>query len=624
MRTDCLGKILNIDLDNAHITETNVLDNYQDYLGGMGLANLLAARYTDRVIDPFSSINPLIVTVGTLAGTPAPSSSRTSAMTLMPLNGAWGSANAGGGFAARLKWAGYEALVITGRSPKPVYLAIDNTAVKLLPADALWGKGILETTETLWRQHKDSSVIAIGPAGEKKITFALSLVDNMATLGRGGLGAVMGDKGLKAVVVKGTQLPKIVHKSKFLALAQDVHQRMRKLSWRNQWLRQGVYLGWSRWKEELSTENFSRRLPSEQIDRLSPQAYEKHIVRPLACISCPMADKATVKTGGAAKPISYGLQAALSGARWGAKDISQALDGMIEANDYGVDDLTLYAVVGWAIDMYQAGILSKEDTGGRALAHTAEEYGLLAREILERRGLGDLLAEGFMANKERFGEKGIELAVHIRGMDLISDPRPHSSGFLFSQLTNPRGPYVVQGNSPAFTPGKKPASLRRFLLSIGVSEDKAKIIAPDDGELDLALLVRHTEDWYAAVSSLGVCARQPVIQCYDPDSAARMVAAVLGIDFNGEDLLQVGERVWNQYRLNNGHQGQGQEILPDQLYQPLTVPGSEDYLLKNYEQDRKVTPQYVENSLQRYYAKRGWDNKGRVTSKNIERLQLSQ
>jgi len=622
LSTRFYGKILYIDLTTGEFTEKPIpMKVYEEILGGMGLANWLAADYAanDR-IEALSSDNPLIFAAGTLAGTPAPSSSRTTAVTRMPLNDAWGNANGGGNFAATLRWAGYDALVITGRSDKPVYLMIgmDNS---IDDAGDLWGKGIKSTTERLWSRHKDSSVMAIGPAGERMVYFALSMLDNVATLGRGGLGAVMGSKNLKAVVVKGHSIPPLVDKGKFLSLSKQLQQDMRNIPWRNQWLKQGIFLGWPIWKQGLIKENFQRQLSDEEAENLGPRAYEEHFIRPLACISCPLADKALVAVDGCSYPISYGLHASLSGSRWGARDEGEALKAMIMANDYGVDDLTLYAVIGWSIDLYLNGVITNQETGGMVLEHTPHCYHELANQVVERKGFGDILAQGFLANMARWGDEARDLAVHIKGVDPISDPRPHTSGFLYAQLTNPRGAYVVQGNSPAFNPGKNNRSFQRFLTSIGVDENKAVGIAPDDEEADLALLVRHTEDFYAVASSLGFCARQPVMQCYTPAKAAALVTAATGLEFNDKKLLTVGERVWNQYRLNNGQGRPLTDSLPDKFYQPLAAAQGE-IKLENYQRTHHLTEAEINQSLKRYYLERGWDASGQPTVRTIERLSL--
>lgn len=619
-------KILLVDLTSSECKQQQVpAEIYRKFPGGMALANYIAAEYAAKTdIEPFSPQNPIIITPGSLAGTPAPSTSRTSAVTLMPLNSTWGSASGGGNFAARLKWTGFDALVITGRSPYPVYLVIGED-VSVRPAEDLWGKGILRTTETLWQRHQASSVVAMGPAGEKKVSFALAMIDNVATLGRGGLGAVMGDKNLKAVVAwGGNVMPRLAQRGKFLSLAREINKDLREIPWREQWLQKGIYLGWPVWKQGLTMKNFRSRLSDEHAERLGPKAYAKHFRRPLACISCPMADKAVVECNDQLYPVSYGLHAALSGSRWGAENEADALSAMIEANDQGVDDLTLSAVTGWAVDLYQHGVINQEDTGGMILEHTADCYRQMAAEIVERRGLGDLLAEGFLANIDRWGETAAELAVHIKGVDPISDPRPHSSGFLFAQLTNPRGAYVVQGNSPAFNPGKSNKSFRRFLSGIGVAEKKAAAVAPEGGELDLALLVRHTEDWYAVASSLGFCARQPVIQSYSPQRAAELLKAATGMDFTPQEVLLIGERAWNQYRLNNAQLTAENDCLPDALYQPLKTDEGQNLQLQNYEHTSKLNQQQVADSIQRYYQDRGWRSNGQPTEKTAKLLELRQ
>ncbi|KKM12897.1 hypothetical protein SY88_00895 [Clostridiales bacterium PH28_bin88] len=624
------GSILLVDLSTGSVKQEALSPEIaQQYLGGFGANNRLAYDLIPTGTDPFGKENAIIVGAGTLAGTPAPSSGRLFVTCRMPLNGAIGTGSAGGGLAAQLKWAGYDHLVIKGSAASPVYLLLEDDRVELRDARDLWGKGILETTETLWeRLGGRGSVMAIGPAGERLVRFSFALVDNMGTVGRGGLGAVMGAKNLKAVAIRGNKGIELARPKQFVNLCSEIKQKLQELNWREDWLKLGIYLGWPMWKSVgMATKNWREMLPPEHVDRLAPDQYLRFFRQPLACPSCPMADKAVVELAESGVPcrypISYGLHAALSGARWGAPDEEAALRAMIRANQEGIDDLTLGGMVGFAVDLFQHGLLTTRDTGGVELKHDQSTYHVLAEQIVRREGIGDLLAEGFLEVIRRLGPQAEGLAVHVKGVDPISDPRPHLSGFAFAQMTNPRGAYVVPGNSPAFNPGKSPGSMQKFLLSIGATPEQAAGVTGGPEGVNLARMIKYTEDWFTACSSLGVCARQPVIQTYDPGTAAALYAAATGTDEEPAAILTAGERGWTMYRLLNAREGftRSHDRLPDIMLQPLLTADGEEIPLMDYQRTRRLDQGDLTAAMDDYYHERGWDlNTGNPTPEKLKEL----
>lgn len=629
MPTGYRTTVLYVDLSaSASRTEELPEEVTRRYLGGFGTGCVLAERLMPPQIAALSPENAIIFCAGVLGGTMAPATGKIGAIYKQPMNGAIGVAHGGGHFACRLKWAGYDHLVITGRASRPVYLYVRDDQVQLLPAEDLWGKGIIETTHSLWEHHGgQASVIAIGPAGEQRIVFALALVDNMGTLGRGGLGAVMASKNLKAVVVDGTRGVDVANKAALIRISRDIIHKQMQVSWRDDWMKLGNYVGWWIRKNRKTKNNFSVSYTAEEAERVyGPQQYLPFYRHGIACTGCAMSDKVVVELGGADAgryPLTSPFHVCISGTRWGAPGMKEAIDAMVEANDLGFDDFSMVALSGFAIDLYKAGLLSRSDFDGHEPDFNPETYAWLRQKILMREGIGDLLADGFYRLFREVGAEAEKYAVHIKGIDPINDPRTHFSSMGLVQLTNPRGAYAAAGNSPNFQPGKGVDTHRKLLRSMGADESVVQRVTDHPDGFNLPRLIRYTEDWLAVANSTGFCGRQPNLQAYSAPILSKTFEAVTGVAKDPSEFLKDGERIWNLYRYLNARMGfsRKDDRMPDRFFEPLTRSTGEEIPLMDYNRTRVLTRRDIEEMLDEYYQERGWDvQTGNPTEEKLKKL----
>jgi aldehyde:ferredoxin oxidoreductase len=610
------GKALNVDLTEGTVSSEPLdMDMARNYVGGMGIGNRLAMDLIPQGVDPFSPHNPIILTTGVFNGTAAPGAPKIMGTCKMPANNVIGTGFAGGSFGHKLKFAGYDYIVIRGKADKPVYLKIEDDRVQICAADHIWGHDVYSSTYKLREETgEDSSVIAIGPSAEKLIRYALAFVDNLGTLGRGGLGAVMGSKKLKGITVRGAGGVEVAEPAEFNRLAGEIRGALMNLPYRDDWVKLGIYIGWPMWKKTtMIVKNWAEICPEDEVEKFGPQEYLKYFKCPAACASCPVADKAVVEIEeeGVRKEyaLSYGLHSGIVGVQWGAKDYEQSLRQFLRANKEGVDDMMLNAMMDYAIELYKKGILTRQDTDGLDLDYNYETYAELSEKIYAREGIGDLLAEGYPAVYDKLGPEAQKHAVQIRNLNVMVEPRPHLSGFIFAQITSPRGSYAIQGNSPAFLPGKSSDSFVRFLKGMGADDKQAARVVDDPSGINMGRMLRYTEDWYALASSLGICARQPVFQVYNIETVARLYTLATGLEKDPGGFIRDGERIWNVYRQVNARHGFSgkDDKLPSKFFTPLKVGEGKEVHLMDYTRQRRLSPEDINGYIRDYYQERGWD-----------------
>jgi aldehyde:ferredoxin oxidoreductase len=595
------GNILYIDLSNNEIKiEPLDTDLINRFIGGIGINNRLASNLIKSGIDPFHEDNPIIIGAGALTGTIAPGTPKLAATTKLPINNAIGTCFSGGGFGFAMKLSGYDHIVITGKRKKPGYISITDDKVDVIDADELWGKDIHETTDKLFKRYGNgSSVISIGPAGEKLIRYSLAMVDKMGTLGRGGLGAVMGAKKIKAIVAKGTKGLKVFDEGRFIKISETIRNKMRSLPFRDEWLKYGIMIGLKMWEKiGFSMDNFRRR----KKGIFGKEDYDKVFKATISCPSCPLGDKSLVELDCKKTPLSYGMHIILGwGVKGGANNIEEALKAYDMCNRMGIDDLMLLSIIDYAINLFEEGIIDINNTDGIKLKRDYNLYMKLMDKILKRDGFGHILGEGYYGIIEEFGKDAEKYAYHIKGLDPMIDPRGHFSGLAISQSINPRGAYAIGGNSPAFLENRKPEDFRRYLKNVGVPANAIDRILKEG--INIGRLTRYAEDWYSLISSMGICARQPVLQCYNIDNLKEIYYSLTGIDI--KDMSKVGERIWNLYRYINTKEGfsRKDDRFPDIFFKPL----DKELKLMDYYKSRELDREDIDKIFDEYYDERGWD-----------------
>jgi len=572
----------------------------------------------------------VIVGSGALSGTLAPGSTKVMATTKLPINNAIGTPFAGG-FSHRLKYAGYDYVVIMGRADRPVYLKIMDDDVGLIDAGGVWGKDTLETTDLLRAKHgADSSVIAIGQAGENLVRISFAIVDKFGTLGRGGLGAVFGSKNLKALVVNGTKGVGIADAEGFIEVAGSVRKKMLKYPFRKEWLKLGVGLGLMVFAKIMGTARNWAELFTQDIDQPAQlQELLKIFKSGHACPTCPLACRALVgleekEYADLTAPGSTSLYFNYLVGKYEACDLNRSVKYLDLCNRYGIDVIEARALIDYAIDLYQRGIITREETDGQELNWDGVTFVSLLEKICRRDGLGGILADGLMPTSKKFGKLAIERVVAIKGLDPFTDPRAHLVGWEITACVNPRGSYVSPGVSPAFAPGRTPEHIAKYCRRLLVAEEAINRICYSPTEFNIARLIKYAEDWYSVYSLLGICVRQPVMMSYDPQAAAQLYTSATGIDITPEELSKAGERAWNILKAANVREGftRKDDRFPDKFFEPLKS-GDKEIRLMNYSRTKELTRGDVKKMFDDYYDERGWDiEKGIPTRKKLEDLDL--
>jgi len=596
------GRILHIDLSTGKVeTEPLREDLAKKYIGGIGLGMRLFLDHSKPGVDPFSPENPLILATGPLSGTMAPTGGNGHAfVSKSPQSFGAGEAKSHGFFGADLKRAGYDAVIFKGRAEKPVYVWIDDDSVQLMDAKHLWGKSPQETEDAIRDELKDYyiRVASIGPAGEKLVRVAGILNDRTRAAGRCGLGAVMGSKNLKAIAVRGTKDVKVAKPEELRELVKVLHERMKgpaARKYRTLGTPENVLVLNS--LGALPTRNFTNAT-FEGAERVSGEYLnERFVAKIIACSSCAMRCEhiAVVPEGpykGTTARVEYEPLWAL-GPNLGIDRLDAIVKEMELCNYYGMDGISAGAIVGFAMDCYEHGILTKEDTGGLDLRFGNHEAALeLLKKIGTREGIGDILAEGVKIAAEKIGKGAEKYANHIKGVEMTG--------------------YDIRG--------LKTASLGYAVSFRGADHNRHGAYSPDVAgkvnrfivEKGRGKMVKDIEDMYTVIDSLIVCKFSRGSYYEGFKDLAKLYTLVTGIEMSPEQLRTAGEGINNLGRLFNVREGftRKDDHLPIKV---MTTPIPDEGVAKG----SHVTQKELDFLLDDYYEVRGWTKDGIPT---IEKL----
>lgn len=564
MRGGYAGRLLVVDLTRGEAHAEDYPDPFaRDYLGGFGANNRLFGEYSRPGTDPMSPENPVVFGAGPLVGTLVPGASRVMANSRLPLTGAVASASGSMGLGAHLKWSGLDHLVVLGRAPEPSVLLIHGDSVEFVPAAHLWGRGLVEATRSLWSSYPGASVTAIGPAGENGVHSSLALVDACATLGRGGLAAVLGSKNLKALVVKGGSGVAVADPARLLELVGGLHERLRKFDMREAAAELGMIGAWPMYAGQLAPYGASEDDLRELTERFGPGAYLELKKCRLSCPSCFLADKDELllpSSGETVYSTSF-LNAAIIGCAMMMRGAEEAAEVLALLDDLGLDFMTLSWQAAFLLELREHGIIDEKDAEGIPLARGAAILRELARRVTERRGeIGEAFARGWRGAFELFGEDTRRYTMLVRDQDCLYDPRVSGLGTMeFEQLVSPRGPTSASAGSATYVPGLPEERLRRLTARMGVGEEAlGRIFSPPWG-MNVGRLTRYSEDWFSLFSSLGICNRYQINRFYHAELVRDLYTAVTGLHLEVEEMMERAAAGWELYRELNAREGLGRE-----------------------------------------------------------------
>ena len=611
------GKLLRVNLTAGTVkSEPLNMDWAQAYLGSRGLGSKYLVEEIDPKVDPLSPGNKIIWATGPLTGTMASTGGRYTVITKSPLTGAIACSNSGGYWGAELKMAGWDMVIFEGKSAKPVYLYINDDQAELRDAAHLWGKSVWETEETLKKSLQDplTRVSSIGKAGENGILFAAVVNDLHRAAGRSGVGTVMGSKNLKAIAVRGTigvgniRDPKafmkaVKEKKKILAdnavtgqglpaygtqILMNVINEVGALPTRNH--------------QDVQFEG-AKDIGAEAMATPRKTDGKKQLVTNQACFGCTIACGRVSKMDAghftvANKPQYWGASGGLEyeaawalGAANGVNDLEALQYASMICNEEGIDPISFGATIGAVMELYEKGVLTKEQIGIEAPFGSAKALAFLVEETVNSRGFGKEIGQGSKRLTAKYGHP--DLSMTSKGQEFPAYDGRGIQGIGLAYATSNRGGCHLRGYTIASE-----------VLGIPVKTDPLE----HEGKPEL---VKAFQDATAAFDSSGLCIFTTF--AWGLADLAPQLQAAIGEQFTTEELEKVGERIWNLEREFNNAAGftAKDDSLPKRL---LTEPA------KTGPAKGKVS--MLAQMLPKYYEVRGWDPEGRPTAATKTRLGL--
>ncbi|MDO8959267.1 MAG: aldehyde ferredoxin oxidoreductase family protein [Rhodocyclaceae bacterium] len=609
-------KILRVDLTNgACKTEPLNMEWAQQYLGQRGLASKYFVSEVDPKVDPLSPANKLIMATGPLTGTPASTGGRYSVITKGALTGAIACSNSGGFFGAELKFAGWDMIIFEGKSPKPVYLSIENDKAELKDAAHLWGQTVWQTEAIIKKTHQDPQVrvSSIGRSGENGVLYAGIINDLHRAAGRSGVGAVMGSKNLKAVAVRGTLgVGGLRDPKAFLGAAAAAKKVLADNAVTGQGLPTygtQVLMNVINEMGALPTRNHrdvqfedARKISAEAMAEKRPDG-KSHLVTNAACFGCTIACGRVSRIDekhfsvvnkpeywGASGGLEYEAAWAL-GAANGVGDLEALQFANLICNEDGFDPISFGATVGAAMELYELGILTKEQIGLEAPFGSAKALCELAQMTARGEGFGKDLGMGSARLCAKYGKP--ELSMSVKKQEFPAYDSRGIQGMGLTYATSNRGACHLRSYTVASE-----------VLGIPVKTDPLTT----DGKADL---VKAFQDATSVFDSAGVCIFTSFAWSL-ADLQPQLDAACEG-DWTMEKLAEVGERIYNMERLFNNAAGftAKDDDLPPRLKTEPAKTGPAKGLVSGID---KMRPEY--------YKVRGWDANGVPTQETLDRLGL--
>ncbi|MDF1538579.1 MAG: aldehyde ferredoxin oxidoreductase family protein, partial [Candidatus Thorarchaeota archaeon] len=555
--------------------------------GGRGLGVKILYDRLKPGIDPLAPENLLIFAVGPSTATTIPTAGRFAVITKSPATGTIFDSSCGGYFGAQLRRAGYAAIILEGKSDKPVYLWIVDDNVEIRDASSVWGKDVAVATDMLLEAtHEKAQVACIGPGGENLINMAAIMNDKHRAAGRGGVGAVMGSKGVKAIVVRGQKSVKS-HDTERLS---EAVKRARKLIKKNAVTDKSlpvygtpVLVNIANEYGMLPTNNFQLGNFNDAEGVSGEKLLERLAVRTYNCYGCPIGcgriSKAYGKeVGGPEYESLWAL-----GPQCGINDLEWIAEANHRCNLMGIDTISVGSTIGCAMELAQRGKLETHLLFGSTTGVLE-----MIEDIAHKRGLGADLSEGSRLLATKYGAP--ELAMQVKGLEIPAyDPR------------------AVQGHALGYvTSNRGGCHLRSYL--IGPEILGSPVLIDRDKTEGKAGLVKLYQDLSAAMDSMAVCRFTNF--AWGPDDYAELLSASSGLEMSGKGILELGERIYNLERLFNNREGltSADDQLPPRFSTPLPEGNSRNRVAQ------------IDVMLPEYYNLRGWDEEGRPTKETLKRL----
>jgi aldehyde:ferredoxin oxidoreductase len=631
------GTILRVNLTTNEITRQPLPEEWKEkFLGGRNLNSKILFDEVPPGADALGPENRLIIGTGPLTGVLGPATGRFTITAKSPLTGIHGDSNAGGDFGPEMKYAGYDHLVISGKAENPVYLWIDNDHVEIRDASHLWGKTVFEADKIIKMEDIGDLVVKtliIGPAGENLVRFACPIASLYRAPGRCGMGAVMGSKNLKAIVVRGNKSIKVAKPKEYLEYVRDLFTQIYQAAIYPIWSKYGTttLIAPKQQRGEMSVRN---QQEAGWVEEKAKEIYgdtfiNRFVVKSKACFSCPVhcAHGFVIKEGPYASTFAEGMEWGTIGC-FGDQLDNPRLDAIGKAHElssqYGMDTMSTGLMIAFAMELFQRKILTEEDTGGIEL--NWGDYKLiveLVRKIAYREeGIGDLLAEGKRGLIRRLGERGAEAAKYanqIKGLDELTDFRS-DLGRALNYSTSTRGADHLRG-LPTYSIWEDTDFKKLFEEKYWDKKFKSPkatdFQAYDPVRADIVIFTEMVCD---AADTLEVCkfnTEWMAQESVNLTTMAKLVSLVTGWNISSEKLREILERGWQIERAFSAREGiSAKDDIP--------YPRSFEPIPSGPQKGKRLDRESFEKLLQLYYERRGWNSEGIPTRKRLESLGLKE
>jgi len=605
------GKILYVDLAKKKVSvKPTDPELARKFIGGKGFVAKLLHDLLPPKIDPLSPDNVLVFATGPLNGTIWPGT-KNIVGAKSPLTNIYMDSYFSGGFGAELKYAGYDALVITGRSDKPVYLWIDDASVEFRDASHIWGKSTYETYKIVKEELGDVTVkvVCIGPAGENLVRFATIDADVHRQAGRCGGGAVMGSKNLKAIAVRGSGEIEVAKFDELLKLAEEFSEVLKKTPDTKACSELGTpsYVPFANdealwpyknWQDQVFNEAVNEYRAETQKEKL----WVKHRSGFGCCMCCEKVG--VIRKGPRVGEVVHGIEyetVGLLGVSCGYADLDALAYANFLCDYYGLDTISTGGVIAFAMECYERGILSKEDVGGLELKFgNYEAVHKLIELISFRKGIGDILAEGVKRAAEKIGKGAERYAIHVKGLETPAWGVRGAPGMGLQYATVDRGGCHQRGWPIMY-------EVAGLALYDGTTVERLSI-------KDKAKCVKMEQDFTTAHGTL--------VQCdftrfgTSPKYFYTALSLVTGWEIDFNEFMKIGERVWNIIRMFNVREGvtRKDDTVPRRFMEEPLPSGP----VKGH----RLTLEDFNKMLDEYYKLRGWDEEGKPTKEKLRELGL--
>lgn len=618
------GNVLRINLSTNKMSKTPLKEELvEEYVGGRGFTAKILYDENPPNVHPFSPENIFIVAMGPLSGHMLPSSGKTHFATKSPATGGYGDSNMGGHFGVTMKYAGYDVMIIDGKAEKHSYILINDDDVKIVDAEKYWGKGSAEVEEAMKKElGEDYQILTIGPAGENLVNFACISHDFGRQAGRIGIGAVLGSKNIKAIAVKGTKGIPVFDPELLLEKGKMMYSDLRKKPGFTGWTPQGTagITDWCNNVGALPTRNFQKS-NCDYTEKINGEAVLKELkITDKGCFSCPTPcgkyGHAKTKIGNAYVEGPEYETLSLLGSNCDISNIHDIAYLNYICDELGLDTCSAGVVLSFAFECYERGLLTKEDVGMDISFGDFESAVYLLRQIAERKGIGNILAEGVRGAAETIGKGSYQYAIHVKGLEWTGYESRNAPGMMLGYMTADIGAHHgrcwVLGNDVA-------GSAVVGNVNDLISGEQNTTLLPKARHEHVVPIVLKSQHIRPSFDIIGTCRLQFMEIGLETSYYEEVFYAITGRKFSWTELEKLSEKLWHLNRMYNVREiedfGRKYDYPPKRFYtEPIPDGPNKGHF---------IALEAIEEMLDNYYDGRGWDRNGIPTSETLEKFGLN-